>query len=139
MELSKKLELIRLDLGVDKGVFSEKMGFKTSSSYTDLLKGRKQLSINAVQAIINDPDLGVVSLDWLLRDIGSMYLNDKKNIIGDNNQVAIGNSSNSSNYNTTNEELIVLREQNKSLQEQLNLKNEQLQMKDEFIQLLKDK
>lgn len=138
--IPKRLEQIRVSKGWEKREFAKKMGFKSPASYSRLLSQENGLSTNAMSAMLHDPELSLVNFDWLFTGRGAMYhLDDKKNIVGDNNQIAIGNSSNSSNYNTTNEELIVLRGENKSLQEQLRGYQEQLKLKDEIIQLLKEK
>lgn len=129
---NQRLELIRLREKLDKQAFAKKLGFNSPASYTKIATGQKRLSINAVHAIIDNPDFNWLNLDWLLRGRGLMDISDQKNIIGNNNQVITGNGSSGGNYNTTNEELIATREQLKSLQEQMKLK-------DEIIQLLKEK
>lgn len=137
MSINERIkELIKLEKNL--GAFSKKIG-QYSGTISNMINRGTKPSATVLEAIAKT--YSNLNARWLLTGNGQMWLTKEGNIIGNNNQVISGHGvvGGSYNINTTNEELIALREQNKSLQEQLKLKNEQLQLKDELIQLLKEK
>lgn len=79
LEIGKRLEKIRTDVGLQKKDFAEKLDI-TANAYTNYIKETRLIPTDLC---IKINQLFNVSLNWLLLGQGLMYMNSKKEVRGD--------------------------------------------------------